>query len=235
LVCLLYVQLLYFAVQGSHVPGPLILTIFIMCRLDIQRRISRALQAPLLYVQQPEAPVQHETFATLNIGNPKPLYRRTLPSGEIRYVLEGNDAVTGIVPWQTVSEESEAATQLSVVVVIQNLARSFVQIQQEISVLLQTAAAIVADNSTTGSSMAARRLQQATQGQDVAPAFGVLNVSVTAQARCGNGICEFGEAVGTWGYPEAWNCPQDCPFQLTACPAQVCSSLVPVHFLLQPS
>jgi hypothetical protein len=172
-------------------------------------------------VQQAEPTVQNEVVATLNIGEPKHLYRQTSSSGKIEYLLEGKDTLTG-VPGETVPDESQAAAQVTVVLVIRNFVRSFVQVRQEISGLLQTAETIDAGNSssTSGSPSGTRRLQQAPQGEQ-APAFGVLDATVTAMASCGNGVCEFGEAVGTFGYPEIWNCAQDCPFQMNACPAQV--------------
>ena len=55
----------------------------------------------------------------------------------------------------------------------------------------------------------------------LAPAYGVVSAKAVAVANCGNGVCEFGEAVGTWAYTQAWHCPQDCPFELHACPQQV--------------
>lgn len=68
-----------------------------------------------------------------------------------------------------------------------------------------------------------RKLQQgnSTSSSVAVPFFGIVSASVAAVATCGNGVCEFGEAVGTWAYTDAWHCPADCPFELHACPQQV--------------
>lgn len=65
-----------------------------------------------------------------------------------------------------------------------------------------------------------RNLQQL-ESDALAPVFGIISASAVALATCGNGVCEFGEAVGTWAYTQSWHCPQDCPFELHACPQQV--------------
>lgn len=70
-----------------------------------------------------------------------------------------------------------------------------------------------------------RKLQQGnttTASSSAAPVFGIVAATAAAIATCGNGVCEFGEAVGTWAYTPAWHCPQDCPFELHTCPQQVC-------------
>lgn len=68
-----------------------------------------------------------------------------------------------------------------------------------------------------------RKLQSNPTTSAVAPVFGIVSATAVALATCGNGVCEFGEAVGTWAYTESWHCPEDCPFELHACPQQVCT------------
>lgn len=53
------------------------------------------------------------------------------------------------------------------------------------------------------------------------PPFAIDAALVAAVPVCGNGMCESGEATGTFGFDASQNCPQDCPFALVACPAQV--------------
>jgi hypothetical protein len=74
-------------------------------------------------------------------------------------------------------------------------------------------------------SMLSRQLQQSNTSATSAfvPVYGVVSATAAPVATCGNGVCEYGEAVGTWAYTESWHCPQDCPFELHACPQQVCS------------
>lgn len=97
------------------------------------------------------------------------------------------------------------------------------QVHRELERVLQTPAAV--DHSVPAAVAQAysqrAALIDASAASSQALAFGVVNATSSAMAVCGNARCEFGEAQGTWGYPAAWNCPQDCPFALMACPSQV--------------
>jgi hypothetical protein len=88
-----------------------------------------------------------------------------------------------------------------------------------------TAAAAAPNGSTLDSAASPaqtlRKLQQSGGRSAVLPLFGIVSASVAAVATCGNGVCEFGEAIGTWSYTDAWHCPEDCAFDLHACPQQV--------------
>lgn len=79
----------------------------------------------------------------------------------------------------------------------------------------------VVENHQSSVSKQSRQLQQ-TPASEVVPVYGIVAATAAAVAICGNGVCEYGEAVGTWAYTDSWHCPEDCPFDLYACPQQVC-------------
>jgi hypothetical protein len=194
-----------------------------LCRLELQRIVSGSLDSSILVTQDIDFETDAEVVAALNIGDPLHLYRHKASNGSVEYLLEGLDVLAG-VPNSGV-DETDSAAQVPVVMVLHNFPRSFLQILGEITPIVVTPADVDSTNHTAAQERVERSrrkiLQQVTGITTSGPEFGVIEVAVNAMARCGNAICEFGEAVGTWGYPEIWNCPQDCPRELHACPSQV--------------
>lgn len=168
--------------------------------------------------------------ARLNVADPKRLFRRTDDDGAVEYLLEDRDVIVGAAGSGV--DESNAAAQVPLVMVLENFPRSFLQIRKEVQPILQTPVAVdsaTEEESTSTVARAARlrrkMLQQITGSAEELPVFSVIEATVNALAHCGNNICEFGEAVGTWAYTDFWNCASDCPFDLFGCPHQVCNLL----------
>ena len=158
----------------------------------------------------------------LGIKDTKRLYRRSEANGTLSYILDGEGLPAG-APGSGVSEDS-AAAYIPAMVAIRNVVQGASQIQAE----LQAAAMDPAQLDAAWAEPARRRrLQMARrtilQKPEAAasPDFGLVRASANVLGQCGNGVCEFGEAAGSWAYTDEWHCPRDCPFELTACPVQV--------------
>lgn len=172
-----------------------------------------------------DAPAGNAT-ASLNIGDAEPVALITAANASTTVVrLPADSAASPTLPGASPPAQPDAAI-VPVVLVLRNLQRSFLEVQALLQPVVQPAAAVAAQHAAAvGPPVPAvdievpwsRRLQQST----AAPLFGVMSAAALALATCGNGVCEFGEATGTWAYPESWNCPQDCPYDLHACPLQV--------------
>jgi hypothetical protein len=193
-------------------------------RLKLQRLMSDALgvRVPLAFGFDLAAP--GELAATLNVGATKRLYRQALANGTTAYVRDDEGLPAGAAG--STLNEADSAALVPVVMIVHSFPRSFLQIRHELAPLVTAATAVDAQRhagalKTTASSAQRRALQQVAGDSSGVPVFGMIDATANAMARCGNGVCEFGEAVGTWAFPEAWNCPQDCPFELQQCPSQV--------------
>lgn len=164
--------------------------------------------------------------ASLNIGDSEPVALRTAADGSTTVVrLPAQTAASPAPPASSPPTQPDAAV-VPVVLVLRNLQRSFLEVQALLQPVVRPAAEVAAQHAAAVGPPVptveievpwSRRLQQST----AAPLFGIISVAAIALATCGNGVCEFGEATGTWAYPESWNCPQDCPYDLHACPLQV--------------
>lgn len=154
---------------------------------------------------------------TLHVGNTMRLYRRQEENGTVSYILEGDGLPVGAAGSKI--GEDDAAAYIPIVVALRSLVQGSTQVQAELRTRLLSPAqvdAALATAATPGSSGSALL----TAGAGVPP-FGLIRASATAVGQCGNGVCEFGEAPGSWAYTSEWHCAQDCPFELAACPVQV--------------
>lgn len=192
-----------------------------LCRQRLQQLVTDALRVEFLVLQPADLDQTLEVAASLNLGEALRMDRSRDDTGATTYSLATADADFGEQAGEPAGA-SQAAAQVPAVLVLRNFPRSFIQVREELARLMQPAQML--DAAFAQQATVQRRLLQE-QGEPHsdadAPPFGVLNATVAALPRCGNGICEFGEAVGTWGYPDIWHCPQDCPFHLHACPSQV--------------
>lgn len=197
------------------------------CRQQLQQLLTDALQVDFLVLQPADLEPTHEVAASLNLGDPLHLYRSRDDAGATTYAV---DAATEDTEGQrSPADPSQAAAQVPAVFVLHNFPRSFLQIREEAARLVQPAQTV--DASFVQVDTSRRPLPQAQDdpsSSTAVPPFGVLKATIAALARCGNDICEFGEAMGTWGYPDVWHCPQDCPFHLHACPSQVRVASCPI-------
>eukprot|EP00892_Ulva_mutabilis_P009297 jgi/Ulvmu1/673/UM010_0045.1 len=169
---------------------------------------------------------QDNVTASLNIGDATPAVVHTAANGSVSLVrlaaADVSDATSNTSP----DGAEPTSAVVTVVIVLHNFGRSFLEAQALLQPVVRPAEAVLAEATSTAAAEPrpveiavpwSRRLQQAA----VVPLFGIVSATAMALAACGNGMCEFGEATGTWAYPDSWHCPQDCPYDLHACPLQV--------------
>lgn len=197
------------------------------CRLQIQQIVAGALELDTLLAHDGNATAHPEDVTiTLNIGDAEPVSLQTASNGSTLAVRVSPDMAGGSPSNATALAAPPDASIVTVVVVLRNLQRSFLEVRALLQPSVQQVDTIMAEHAAVAGPPVpavtievpwARRLQQS----PAVPVFGVISAAAMALATCGNGVCEFGEATGTWAYPENWHCPRDCPYAMHACPLQV--------------
>lgn len=170
--------------------------------------------------------VHDNVTAALNIGDVVPAALQSSANGSVTIVkLASRDDGNGAATLSQLAAQPDVAV-VSTVMVLRNYGRSFLEAKALLQPVVQSADAVLAQHAAAVGPPVpvvdiavpwSRRLQQSA----AVPLFGIFSATAMALATCGNGVCEFGEAVGTWAYPESWHCRQDCPYDLHACPMQV--------------
>jgi uncharacterized protein YjiS (DUF1127 family) len=181
------------------------------CRLKLQQHLSNALAVELLVVQDPTYDDPSSVVAHLFVGRPDTDVDTVLSAS-----MNRNLAVA--LPTADMPTDTDQPTYVRVVTLIENIPRSFKEMEQQIRSQVKPRTAV---HHASLRRRARRQLLQLDSNDDADDSFVFVSLNTSALPLCGNGICEFGEATGTFAYPEAWFCSEDCPFVLHACPQQV--------------
>jgi hypothetical protein len=185
------------------------------CRLELQQRLSDALSHDLLVVQDVTFADPHSVVAHLFIGK-----LQSDPESALEGSVTSELLALPVSP--TTNAKPTQSAFVKVVAVLRNFPRSFKEIAKQLGARIQPFRDV---QQAVKRRRARRRLLQLDNDRDQVT-FAFVDLNSTALPVCGNGVCEYGEAVGTFAYPEAWFCREDCPFVLTACPSQVQCPLV---------
>jgi hypothetical protein len=180
------------------------------CRLKLQQHLSNALSVELLVVQDPTYSDPSSVIAHLFVGQ---------PDTDVDAVLSASTSRSLAMPPPTgpIPTDTDQPTYVRVVALIENMPRSFKEMDQQIRSQVKARTAVYQASQRR---LARRQLLQL-DSNEADESFVLVSLNTSALPVCGNSICEFGEATGTFAYPETWFCAEDCPFVLNACPQQV--------------